>query len=92
MARFLGGLSYDIANVVELQRYVELDDMVHMAIKMDKQLKRKGCTQTRQNWWPSSTWKLNQSKKDEKRNFKPKAETFKENKNEGVLNQGKSDS
>uniref|UniRef100_A0A2N9H973 Retrotransposon gag domain-containing protein n=1 Tax=Fagus sylvatica TaxID=28930 RepID=A0A2N9H973_FAGSY len=30
MARFLNGLNRDIANVVELQHYVELEDMVHM--------------------------------------------------------------
>ena len=40
MARFLNGLR-DIANVVELQNYVELEDMVHMAIKVERQLKRK---------------------------------------------------
>lgn len=34
MARFLVGLNRDIANVVELQHYVELEDMVHMAIKV----------------------------------------------------------
>ncbi|KAL6327536.1 hypothetical protein AAG906_021627 [Vitis piasezkii] len=33
MARFLNGLNRDIANMVELQHYVELEDMVHMAIK-----------------------------------------------------------
>ncbi|KAL4297521.1 hypothetical protein GQ457_12G014540 [Hibiscus cannabinus] len=33
MAQFLSGLNTDIANVVELQHYVELDEMVHMAIK-----------------------------------------------------------
>ena len=32
MARFL---NRDIANVVELQHYVELEDMVHMAIKVE---------------------------------------------------------
>ena len=42
MARFLNGLNQDIANVVELQHYVELEDMVHMAIKVERQLKRKG--------------------------------------------------
>ncbi|KAK0591963.1 hypothetical protein LWI29_010878 [Acer saccharum] len=44
MARFLNGLNRDIANVVELQHYVELNDMVHMAIKVEQQLKRKGST------------------------------------------------
>ena len=42
MARFLNGLNRDIANVVELQHYVELEDIVHMAIKVEQQLKRKG--------------------------------------------------
>ena len=36
MARFLNGLNRDIANVVELQHYVELEDMVHMAIKVER--------------------------------------------------------
>ena len=35
MARFLNGLNLDIANVVELQHYVELEDMVHMATKVE---------------------------------------------------------
>ena len=34
IARFLNGLNQDIANVVELQHYIELKDMVHMAIKV----------------------------------------------------------
>jgi hypothetical protein len=38
MARFLNGLNQDIANVVELQHYVELEDMVHMATKVERQL------------------------------------------------------
>ena len=42
MARFSNRLNRDIANVVELQHYVELEDMVHMVIKVEWQLKRKG--------------------------------------------------
>ena len=42
MARFLNGLNRDIANVVKLQHYMELEDMVHTTIKMEWQLKRKG--------------------------------------------------
>ncbi|KAK1558549.1 hypothetical protein Q3G72_003630 [Acer saccharum] len=49
MARFLNELHRDIANVVELQHYVELTDMVHMAIKVEQQLKRKGSTRVGQN-------------------------------------------
>ena len=44
MAHFLAGLNRDIANVVELQHYIEVTDMVHMAIKVEKQMKRKGAT------------------------------------------------
>ena len=40
MERFLNGLNRDIANVVELQHYVELEDMAHMAIKVKRQLKK----------------------------------------------------
>jgi phosphopantetheine adenylyltransferase len=43
MARFLSRLNRDIANVVELQHYVEVEDM-HMAMKVERQLKRKGTT------------------------------------------------
>lgn len=42
MARFLNALNRDVANVVELRHYMELDDMVHMAKKTERQLKRKG--------------------------------------------------
>ncbi|XP_016733639.1 uncharacterized protein [Gossypium hirsutum] len=41
MARFLAGLNREIANIVELQHYVELVDMVHMAFKIERQLKKK---------------------------------------------------
>jgi hypothetical protein len=40
MARFLNGLNRDIANVIELQHYVELEDMVHMATKVERQLRK----------------------------------------------------
>ena len=40
MARFFNGLNRDIANVVELQHYVELEDMVHMARKVERQLRK----------------------------------------------------
>ena len=59
MARFLNRLNQDIANVVELQHYVELEDTVHLATKMERQLKRKG--QVRPSFYlgSSSSWKLN---------------------------------
>jgi hypothetical protein len=41
MVRFLNGLNRDIANVVELQHYVVLEDMVHMAMKVEPTLNAK---------------------------------------------------
>ena len=40
--RFLNGLNHDIANIVELQHYIEMEDLLHMAIKVERQLRRKG--------------------------------------------------
>ena len=36
MAQFLNGLNRKIANKVELQHYVEFEDMVHMAMKVER--------------------------------------------------------
>ena len=57
MARFLNGLNRDIANVVELQHCVELKDMVHMATKVERQLKRRGSTRFQTNSTSSSSRK-----------------------------------
>ncbi|KAL5764416.1 hypothetical protein ACOSQ2_017010 [Xanthoceras sorbifolium] len=92
MARFLNGLHRDIANVVELQHYVELTDMVHMAIKVEQQLKRKGSTRVGQNSGSSSSWKPNWSKREDQPSFKAKAEPSKDHKAGGTINQGKPDS
>ena len=65
VARFLVGLNLEIQNVVELQHYVKLEDMVHMAIKIENQVKRRGSSNTRSTPGPSSyTWKSNQWRKD----------------------------
>ncbi|GKV11001.1 hypothetical protein SLEP1_g22290 [Rubroshorea leprosula] len=73
VAWFLHGLNRDIANVVELQHYVELEDMVHMAVKVERQLKRKGATsRIGQNPGSSFSSKPNWSKKEENSVFKPK--------------------
>jgi RNA-splicing ligase RtcB len=42
MARFLQGLNREITDIVEMQHYVELTDMVHQPIKVEEQFKRKG--------------------------------------------------
>jgi hypothetical protein len=36
ITRFLNGLNKKITNMVELQHYIELEDMVHMAIKVER--------------------------------------------------------
>ncbi|KAH9744149.1 hypothetical protein KPL70_003565 [Citrus sinensis] len=89
MARFLHGLNQDIANVVDLQHYVELEDMVHMAMKVERELKHKGFTRT--NLGSSSSWKSKWSK-DEKVVLKPKIEPIKDHKEGGNQSKGKLDS
>ena len=44
MAHFLNGLNQQIANVVELQHYVEIEEMVQKAVKIEQHLKRRGNT------------------------------------------------
>ncbi|XP_044503434.1 uncharacterized protein LOC123224018 [Mangifera indica] len=58
MARFLSGLNRDIANLVELHHYVDFEDMVHMATKIEKQLRSKTkAISTPTSWKPN--WKGN---------------------------------
>ena len=92
MVKFLAGLNREIQNVVELQHYVKLEDMVHMVIKIENQVKRSGSSNA--NFAPnpsSSTWVLNQWRKEEKPpSAKPKIEQKQEVTSKE--NQGKSDS
>jgi hypothetical protein len=55
MSRFFSGLNKDIANVVELQPYMDLKDLIHLAIKVEKQMKRKSSARPR----TYSGWKMN---------------------------------
>ena len=41
-ARFISGLNKKIVDRVELQHYMELKELVHLAIKVEKQLKPRG--------------------------------------------------
>ncbi|GKV06452.1 hypothetical protein SLEP1_g18350 [Rubroshorea leprosula] len=92
MAQFLHGLNHDIANVVELQHYVELENMVHMAMKVERQLKCKGAT-TKIGKNPGSSFssKPNWSKKEENSAFKPKTSASK-SKDVGSSEKSKTDS
>ena len=37
MARFMNVLNHDIDNIVELQHYVGMEDLLHMAVKVEIQ-------------------------------------------------------
>ena len=39
MARIMNGLNHDITHIVELHHYMELEEMMHMTMKMEKHLK-----------------------------------------------------
>jgi hypothetical protein len=76
MARFLHGLNREIADIVEMQHYVELTDMVHQAIKVEKQFKRKGLARRGQPMATTNPWKTT-PKRDEQLQNKPKFEPSK---------------
>jgi hypothetical protein len=59
MARFMNCLDHDIAHIVELHHYMELKEIMHMAVKVEKQLKRKGTIWPSQPLGPSKPWKPN---------------------------------
>jgi hypothetical protein len=42
MARFLDGLNRDINNMVNLQHYIKIENMVHIATQIKRLSKRKG--------------------------------------------------
>jgi hypothetical protein len=90
MAMFLNRLNRDVANVVELQQYVELEDMVHMAMKVERQLKRKN-TRSFQNPGSSTPWRSN-GRKDEGAVFKTKTEPPKRRDEIPDVNKGKTES
>ena len=57
MARFLYGLNKNIADLVELHHYVDLNDMLQLAIKIERQLKFKSSKSNSTSYNPS--WKSN---------------------------------
>uniref|UniRef100_A0A2N9HZ31 CCHC-type domain-containing protein n=1 Tax=Fagus sylvatica TaxID=28930 RepID=A0A2N9HZ31_FAGSY len=88
MARFLSGLNRDIANIIELQYYVEIEDMVHMAMKVERQLKRKGIeiyTSVSNTTW-NSKWDRNDPAETKRKTEPPKG------KDEGTSNKPKVES
>ncbi|RDX85901.1 hypothetical protein CR513_32834, partial [Mucuna pruriens] len=57
MARFIGGLKKEIADVVELQHYMEIEDLLHKAIQVERQLKSKSSSKFASS--SSSSWRSN---------------------------------
>ncbi|XP_052479569.1 uncharacterized protein LOC128034767 [Gossypium raimondii] len=89
IARFLAGLNRDITNVVELQHYVEVVDMVHVAIKGEKQLKRKSSSRTFPSTKNSQRWNQGTGKKDFSNYAKDQPLSTKANKPIGETSKGK---
>lgn len=42
MARFLGGLNRDVQDKLEMYHYMEIEEMLHKMILVERQLKMKG--------------------------------------------------
>ena len=84
MARFLNGLNKNIADRVDLHHYVEIEDLVNLATKVEKQLKGKRYD-SKPTLGNTSSW----GKKDVKNITKSKGD---ENKNKSDLgNKGKNE-
>lgn len=90
MARFLNGLNQDIQDVVEMEEYVKLTDMVHKAVKVERQLKCKSLAKRTRNTFTSSSWKT-PYKKDVETTSKLKDGSSKEAKHPFVQQQAKED-
>ena len=65
MLRFLNGLRPEITEVVQLQYYIEIGDMVHKAVNVEWCLKRRGTIGSNFNFQPTD-WRTAQPKKDER--------------------------
>ena len=76
MATFFNDLNHDITNIVELQHYVEMEDLLHMMIKVECRLRKKGNRSNTNFGQSSSSWKSNW-RKDVVGTSKPKVETTK---------------
>ena len=89
MAKFLNGLNKNIANLIDLHLYVEVEDLVNLAMKVEKKLKGKRYNSKPTFGSTSSSWKSSWGKKDEKNITKSKED---ENKNKSDLdNKGKNE-
>ncbi|XP_019098361.1 PREDICTED: uncharacterized protein LOC104774057 [Camelina sativa] len=72
MARFMSGLNRDVQDRLEMEHYVELEEMLHKAILVEKQLKRR--SSTRITYGAGSSNPKTSYQKEEKPVAIPKAE------------------
>ncbi|XP_019096023.1 PREDICTED: uncharacterized protein LOC104779116 [Camelina sativa] len=72
MARFMSGLNRDVQDRLEMEHYVELEEMLHKAILVEKQLKRK--SSTRITYGAGSSNPKTSYQKEEKSVALPKSE------------------
>lgn len=56
IVRFIKGLSKENVNVVDLQHYIEMEELLHKAIKVEKQMKSR---EVRFGSSSSPSWKSN---------------------------------
>ncbi|KAF8048139.1 hypothetical protein N665_2648s0001 [Sinapis alba] len=86
MARFLGGLNREIQDRVEMQHYLEIEEMLHKAILVEQQVKRR--SHTRSNYGSSRY----QSSKDDKPSYQKelKPQPKEESKPISIYNKDKS--
>ena len=74
MTRIIDGLRPEIRDKVEMYTFVDKEELVHKAIKIEKRIKEKGSKSSSYGWKDSkftSKWKDSKAKDDTK--FKPKA-------------------
>ena len=89
MARFLYDLNHEIVDIVEMQHYIELIDMVHQAIKVEEQFKRNGFARRGQPMATSGLWKI-VPKREEQLQNKPKHKLSKKDNLKIITNLGNS--
>ena len=92
MVRFLVGLNKEIATIIEVQYNVELEDMVHMAIKVEKQLTRRSGSKfgVATPSSSSSPWKVS-GRNDEESEIQIKSKPIKKKEDMPDVGKGKLD-
>jgi hypothetical protein len=55
----MNDLDHDLAHIIKLHYYVKLEEIMYMAVKVEKQLERKDTIQRSQSLGPLTPWKPN---------------------------------